>query len=44
MLYNAVAIPAAALGLLTPWMAAAGMSASSAFVVINALRLRRWKD
>ncbi len=42
-LYNAVAIPAAALGLLNPWMAAAGMSASSAFVVINALRLRRWK-
>jgi Cu2+-exporting ATPase len=43
MLYNAVAIPAAALGLLNPWMAAAGMSVSSALVVLNALRLRRWK-
>ncbi|MES2319198.1 MAG: heavy metal translocating P-type ATPase [Pseudomonadota bacterium] len=43
MLYNAIAIPAAALGWLNPWMAAAGMSASSAFVVVNALRLRRWK-
>ena len=41
MLYNAGAIPAAAAGLLTPWMAAAGMSCSSALVVLNALRLRR---
>jgi len=40
-LYNAVAIPAAAFGLINPWVSAAGMSASSAFVVINALRLRR---
>ena len=43
MLYNAVAIPAAALGLLNPWLVAAGMSLSSALVVLNALRLRRWK-
>ena len=43
-LYNALAIPAAAFGLLNPWLCAVGMSASSAFVVINALRLRRWKD
>ena len=42
--YNAVAIPAAALGLLNPWLSAVGMSLSSALVVLNALRLRRWKD
>lgn len=40
-LYNAVAIPAAACGLLNPWFSAIGMSASSAVVVVNALRLRR---
>jgi Cu2+-exporting ATPase len=40
MLYNLVAIPAAACGLLDPWMTAVGMSASSAVVVGNALRLR----
>ena len=42
--YNVVAIPAAAFGLLNPWMAGVGMSLSSAVVVINALRLRRAKD
>jgi Cu2+-exporting ATPase len=39
-LYNAVAIPAAALGWVPPWLAAIGMSASSLLVVGNALRLR----
>ncbi|MEO6920037.1 MAG: heavy metal translocating P-type ATPase [Collimonas sp.] len=39
--YNLLAIPAAALGLLNPWLSAAGMSLSSALVVVNALRLRR---
>ncbi len=43
-LYNALAIPAAAFGLLSPWVSAAGMSLSSAVVVINALRLRRIGD
>ncbi len=41
--YNLVAIPAAAFGWLTPWMAGVGMSASSAIVVLNALRLQRVK-
>jgi len=40
-LYNLLAIPAAALGLLSPWMAGVGMSASSALVVLNALRLAK---
>lgn len=40
-LYNVLAIPAAALGWLNPWMAGIGMSLSSAVVVMNALRLRR---
>jgi len=38
--YNLVAIPAAALGLVNPWLSAVGMSLSSALVVLNALRLR----
>lgn len=40
-LYNVIAIPAAALGLLNPWLSGVGMSVSSAVVVVNALRLRR---
>lgn len=39
-LYNALAIPAAAFGLINPWLSAIGMSLSSAVVVLNALRLR----
>ena len=39
--YNAVAIPLAASGALTPLAAALGMSLSSLLVVLNALRLAR---
>jgi Cu2+-exporting ATPase len=39
--YNVVAIPAAALGWLNPWLSGVGMALSSAAVVVNALRLRR---
>lgn len=37
--YNICAIPAAAMGYVSPWMAAIGMSLSSLIVVVNALRL-----
>ena len=37
--YNSLALPAAAAGMLAPWMAAAGMSLSSVAVVLNAVRL-----
>lgn len=38
--YNLVAIPLAVAGLITPWMAAIGMSVSSLIVVLNSLRLK----
>ena len=37
--YNAVALPAAAFGLIGPWEAAIGMAASSFVVVLNSARL-----
>ena len=39
--YNAVALPLAATGQVTPWMAALGMAGSSLLVTLNALRLAR---
>jgi Cu2+-exporting ATPase len=39
--YNAIAVPAAAFGLVTPWMAAVGMSTSSLLVIANASRVTR---
>lgn len=41
LLYNASAIPLAAVGWVPPWAAALGMSLSSLVVVANALRLQR---
>lgn len=38
--YNLIAIPFAATGFISPWLAALGMSVSSLVVVLNALRLR----
>jgi len=39
--YNLLALPLAALGMVTPWLAAIGMTASSLIVTLNALRLAR---
>ncbi|MEV4436800.1 heavy metal translocating P-type ATPase [Streptomyces sp. NPDC049585] len=41
--YNLVTVPLAAVGLLSPMLAAAAMSVSSLLVVGNSLRLRSWQ-
>ena len=41
LLYNLLALPAAALGMVSPWQAALGMALSSLLVTANALRLAR---
>jgi len=41
--YNAIAIPLAVSGLVSPLVAAVGMSVSSLLVVANALRLARFR-
>ena len=41
VVYNLVVIPMAVAGIIEPWMAALGMSASSVLVVLNANRLHR---
>lgn len=40
VVYNLLALPFAALGMIPPWLASIGMSTSSLVVVLNALRLR----
>ncbi len=41
IIYNAVALPVAMGGFLTPWLAGIGMSFSSLWVVLNSLRLQK---
>lgn len=40
IVYNLLALPFAAVGMIPPWLASIGMSTSSLVVVLNALRLR----
>ena len=42
VIYNVLALPVAAAGLVPPWASALGMSASSLIVVVNALRINRY--
>ncbi|OUD13213.1 heavy metal translocating P-type ATPase [Thioflexithrix psekupsensis] len=42
--YNVLALPAAVMGYVSPWMAALGMSLSSLLVLLNAMRLLEKRD
>lgn len=44
VVYNLLAVPAAAMGMISPAIAALGMSASSLAVVLNSLRLRHSRE
>ena len=44
LLYNLIAVPFAAFGLVPPWLAAIGMSLSSLVVVVNAMRVGRERN
>lgn len=44
LIYNVLALPLAAMGMIPPWLAAIGMSVSSLIVVFNALRLSADKE
>ncbi|SEI78833.1 Cu2+-exporting ATPase [Allopseudospirillum japonicum] len=44
LVYNVLALPLAAMGMIPPWLAAIGMSVSSLIVVFNALRLSADKE
>ena len=43
LIYNLAGVPLALVGWLPPWLAGIGMALSSLLVVLNALRLTRWR-
>ncbi len=44
LIYNALCVPLAVTGVLTPWMAGLGMAVSSLLVLLNSLRLKKLLD
>ena len=43
LIYNSMVLPLAVAGMLSPYIAVIGMSASSVLVVMNSLRIKKWK-